>query len=81
MTLWCVHIQGPDSIIAMPDRETADKRAAEWNDMFTKMIAGVPPDRREFYPTMKAEVIPYPYSAEGHAKQLAAHGGNPEDIC
>lgn len=79
--LWAVHVQGPDSIIAMPDLETAEKRAGEWNAMFADMMAKLPESRRRFAPTMHAEVIPYTGGVRGHAKQIAEHGGNPEDIC
>ena len=30
-TLWAMHVAGPDDVVPMPDRATADARAAEVN--------------------------------------------------
>jgi hypothetical protein len=77
--LWAVHVQGPDSIIAMPDLETAELRAKEWNAMFERLAA----DRgnNPFDPTVKAVVINWGRHAKSHARDLAEHGGNPKDLC
>ncbi len=77
-TLWCIHVQGPDSLIAQPDRETADKRAAEWQAGFDALMARDPSPND---PVLKAAVIEWPGAADSHAEDLAEHGGNPEDIC
>lgn len=76
--LWCVQVQGPGSVIPQPDRETAERRAKEWNAMLAKVLARNP---SPLDPVMHCEVIPWPWSAEGHAEGLAEHGGAPEDIC
>lgn len=70
---------GPDTIIAQPDFATAVRRAAEWNEMFARIKASREPS--PYDPIMHCNVIPYDGSPEAHAKQLAEHGGHPEDIC
>lgn len=75
--LWCVHVQGPDSLIAQPDRETADKRAAEWQAGFDAMLARDPSPND---PVLKAVVIEWPYTSRAHAECVAIHGGAPEDL-
>lgn len=77
--LWCVHVLGPDSIIAQPDYETAVRRAQEWVVMLVKIREqrGSHP----YDPIVHCNVAPHTGSAERHAEQLAEHGGNPEDIC
>ncbi len=81
--LWCVHVWGPDTVIAQPSKEAAELRAKEWSEMFDRI-------RERFSATsaeaavavlMEAHVVPWPHSAELHAKGLAEHGGDPEDIC
>lgn len=76
--LWCVHLQGPDTIIPQPDHESAVKRAAEMNATIERVWATVKPS--EFNPLKPvASVIPYTGTAEHHAAGVAEHGGNPED--
>ena len=72
--LTCVHVLGPDTLIAQPDMETAKRRAEEWNASFPKRR--VPNDI-----VFRCEVEPWPYSAKAHADDLAHHGGSPDDIC
>lgn len=76
--LWCVHILGPDTMIAQPDRETAERRAAEWNRMFAELGAknSSPHD-----PKLEARVVAWPYTAASHAADVLMHGGSPKDIC
>lgn len=76
--LWAVHVLGPDTIFAMPDRATAEQRAAEWNDMFKTMLSR---DASPNDPKLEAVVEPYPYAAATHAEALAEHGGNPKELC
>ncbi len=77
--LWCVHVQGPDTVIAMPDKATAELRAGEWNAVVAASLArraATPHD-----PVIHCEATRWPWSIDGHAKDLAKHGGNPEDFC
>ena len=76
--LWCVHVLGPDTVIAQPDKQTAEKRAGEWNAGIAKMQAR---DPSQYDPKLECVVEPWPWTADGHAKELAEHGGKPEDIC
>lgn len=76
--LWCVHIHGPDSLIAQPDLETAERRAKEWGAMFRDIMANNP---SPYDPLLRAVVIRWPGTAETHAEDIAEHGGSPEDIC
>jgi hypothetical protein len=74
--LWAVHVSGTDDVLAMPDRAAADAKAAEVN-VIGEHLRNRPtasPDDVQF----SAEVVPWPYSAEDHAKALAvlaADGG------
>jgi hypothetical protein len=64
--LFCVNLLGPDDIYACAGREEADKLAAEFNAFFTslrKLGQG-------FEPTLSAVVIPWPWGAESHARDL-----------
>lgn len=76
--LWCVHVLGPDSLIAMPDLETADRRAVEWNSMFGKIAAER--GHNPFDPKCSAVVEKWTGSAKTHAEEIERHGGNPDDI-
>lgn len=69
-TLWCLHVSGPDDVIPEPTHDAAvrfaqkfnrwaNQKAAEWNE-------NDPP-----LDLMRAKVIPWPYSAEDHAKRLS----------
>lgn len=75
--LWCVHVEGPDSLIVQPDRETAERRAKKWNEGIAK--SGVL--NHENSPHIHCKAIPWTGSAETHAASLAEHGGQPDDIC
>lgn len=83
-TLWCVHLRGPDTLIAQPDWNTACHRAETWNEQVRNM------DERERAAgetgTMPSDVLEYvvevwPHSPEGHAESLAKDGGDPKDHC
>ncbi len=69
--LWCIHVAGPDTVIPQPDKDTAVRRASEWNAQMS--------DRAQALICCRA--MPWPYSRESHAASLAKHGGQPEDIC
>lgn len=66
--LWCVNIQGPDDIIAMSGRASAQVYADELNKFFTDYATkhGHKDD-----PSAHAIVAPWPWSAESHADDLA----------
>lgn len=81
-TLWCVHVWGPDTVIAQPSKAVAEARAALWNE-------DIEPTKRDFLkrhpgsepPLLECHVAKWPHSKKSHAKGLAEHGGEPEDIC
>ena len=76
--LWCIHVHGPDSVIAQPDRETALRRAHAWNSVWLlKMCADMHPHD----PVLWAVPAPWPHSAAAHAASLASHGGEPSEVC
>lgn len=81
MTLWAVHVQGPDTIVAMPDKETAERRAKEWQEMSDDLIASVDHTIRHLYSPIKCVAIEWPYDADSHAFQVGEHDGNPTDVC
>ncbi|MGF6641844.1 hypothetical protein [Paraburkholderia sp. MM6662-R1] len=64
MTLYAVHAQGSDDIIAAPskdDAQTLADRMNMWSDTFRKWVGPA-----------RAVVIEYPDSPESHAEQLEA---------
>ena len=75
--LWCVHVYGPDSLVAQPDFETAVARAKEQQDYIDSWYN----DREvtEHDPIVFCWAEPWPWSEDRHAADLAEHGGNPED--
>jgi hypothetical protein len=77
--LWCVHVLGPDTIIAQPSKAVAEARAALWNEDFAKLAAEREPS--PYWPVVECRAEVYPYSATGHARGIAEHGGDPGDIC
>jgi len=78
--LWCVHVRGPDTLVAQPSLRVATERAAEVNSTIETAWNRRTPS--EFDPEKPvASVLPWPYTAEGHAADLDKHGGNPEDWC
>lgn len=77
--LWCVHVLGPDTLIAQPSHLAAEQFAATHNRMIEAAYSRDEPS--EFDPIIWCVVIPWTGSPEGHSADLARHGGNPEDIC
>ena len=69
-TLWAVHVLGPDDVIAAADKAEAEKHAKGINDWFERWSQrpGFDP---ELDPRVHAKVIKWPYSAAGHAEQVA----------
>lgn len=74
--LWCVHVQGPDSLIAQPDEVTARRRADEWNAAIQSIVS-----KNTYEPAVRCVATQWPYTAAQHAEDLAEHGGEPDDIC
>lgn len=68
-SLWCVHILGPDDVIAYPDRQSAEREAAVINDAMAKLIVSRPAD--DNWPMLKAIAAIWPHSPESHAQDLA----------
>lgn len=75
--LWCIHVPGPDDILAMPSKEVADNFAARHNAAMDEYWAALERSKTEFqlqfYPpleSIKALVIEWPYDAESHAREL-----------
>lgn len=60
---WCVHIYGPDDVIAMPSKERADRQAATIN-------FSVGRHWQENDPEIYAIAELWPYSPESHATAL-----------
>ncbi|MDR3535229.1 MAG: hypothetical protein P4L71_01890 [Acetobacteraceae bacterium] len=72
-TLWCIHIPGPDDVIAQPDRETANRAAEAHNAAIERHWAQFP--RTDDDPpksALMAVVKPWPWSATAHAVSLQA---------
>jgi hypothetical protein len=67
MTLYAVHVQGPDDIIAAPSKREAEVLADKLNAFFAEIKRG----RGENYPTTDAVVITWPYAPSAHATELA----------
>jgi hypothetical protein len=72
--LWAVHIEGPDSMLAMPSKEEAEKRADELNAGYAQ-YASKPGRQAERLAKWHAVVVPWPGTAEGHAEELADEEG------
>lgn len=71
-TLWAMHVMGPDDIIAMPDRETAQERADEVNAIVAQLKTR--PGASDLDPGISAAVIEWPGTPQEHADELAEHG-------
>jgi hypothetical protein len=70
-SLWAVHHQGSDDILAMPSREMAEASKAAFDAEDERTRAG---ERGPYYPLHSAVVVPWPSSPEAHARQLAERG-------
>lgn len=67
MTLYAVHIQGPDEIIATPGKREAEVLAEKLNAFFAEITQKSGPAA----PTIEAVVVPWPYRQSSHADDLA----------
>lgn len=65
MTLYAVHVQGPDDIIAAPSKREAEVLAEKLNAFFVSLKSG------PAAPTIEAVVIAWPYAPSAHADELA----------
>lgn len=67
--LWCVHIEGPDDIVAMPSKAAADIVASQINLDFAgyKVKYGI---------TINATAKRYSYGPEAHQRNLAENYGD-----
>lgn len=72
MRLWAIHVEGPDDIVAMPDRATAEAKAAEVNAI-AEMLRNRP-TASELDPHLSAAVIEWPGTAVEHTADLATNG-------
>lgn len=67
LTLWCVHVLGPDDLHAMPTHEAAVMSAREMNyALYSKAATRTDDDVLCF-----AYAAPWPHSKEAHAGALA----------
>lgn len=73
-TLWAVHIEGPDSVIARPSKDDARRDAAELNAQYVKYKQR--PDASEDDARWHATVVPWHGSAKEHAEALATDDGD-----
>lgn len=64
MTLYAVHVQGPDEIIAAPSKREAELLADKLMASHLELLQG-----RENLISM--DVVVWPFTAASHAKQLA----------
>lgn len=67
--LWCVHISGPDDVLATPNYLTAVKAANEINGWWEGRVATRFDEGLD--PTPWAAPEPWPHSPESHAADLA----------
>jgi hypothetical protein len=67
LTLYAVHVQGPDDIIAAPSKREAEILANKLNEFFAEISRGKAPAA----PTIEAVVITWPYAPSSHATMLA----------
>lgn len=63
--MWAVHIQGPDDLIAVPDRQVADAVVTIFNRQFER-------DASPYCPTLKAHVVLWPYGYEAWKAEAEA---------
>jgi len=64
--LWCIHVEGPDDMIAMPSKETAERDAEIMNNGWRGRRDPSPND-----PGFNAVAVEWPYSAEQHAEDMS----------
>ncbi|WP_233855989.1 hypothetical protein [Paraburkholderia sp. HD33-4] len=62
--LWCVHIEGLNDFIAVDSEESARHEASEINAYIDRA------DRSSRAAQLRAVVVEWPFSADGHARAL-----------
>jgi hypothetical protein len=67
MTLYAVHILGPDDIIATPGKREAEVLAEKLNAFFAEVSQKSGPAA----PTIEAVVCTWPFAPKSHAEELA----------
>lgn len=67
--LWCVHVIGPDDVLAMTNYEAALFHADDLNAAMYARRGGKP--RHEYDPVIIAHPMEWPWSAERHAADMA----------
>lgn len=67
--LWCVHVLGPDDVLACTDRAAAVRNAMHLNLATYPLHIQHAADRH--YPVAWAVPAPWPHTAQGHAEDLA----------
>lgn len=75
LTLWCVHIIGPDDVLAAPSHDAAVVHAHELNKTLHRRL-GTPNDIMCF-----AYAAPWPHGVEAHAesvKEWPENAGKPQ---
>lgn len=73
MTLYAVHVEGPDDVIAATDRAEAEVRAAEINGIAEEIASRS--DASSADPVIRAVVVEWPYSLAEHAAAIAEGDG------
>ena len=74
--LWCIHVYGPDDLIAQPSRDVAIERARTWAEAMRGVNELAATDL--LTPAVGFGVEPWPYSAESHAEDLQKRDGKYE---
>ena len=64
LALWCVHVLGPDDVLAAPSHDAAATHAREWNKVLHSRV-GSPDDVLCF-----AYAAPWPHTPEAHAEAV-----------
>ena len=67
--LWCVHLIGPDDVIAYPDQQSAEREATLINEALERRAVAHKGNAN--WPTPRAVAKIWPWSAEAHAADLA----------
>lgn len=68
LTLWCVHVIGPDEVYAEPSHADAVRRAAELNRQTHEMVKARYPEDNTILLFAYADV--WPWSREQHAQAM-----------
>lgn len=71
--LWAVHVLGPDDILAMPDRETAETVAAQINGVAQDFASR--PSASDLDPHVSAEVVEWPWDFQAHGEAVTDADG------